>query len=175
MLLGGHYCPTAKEEMVFYCQKWRPYAETSSSGASAAALPAFPHRPLTGTRPLAPAGGFNLIELLVVIAIIAVLAAMLLPALSRSKAQALSTVCKNHEHELGIALRMYVNDNRVYPYYCFEGQDTSGQIFHWAQELHPYYQINWTNPAYHCPVYNGAVSAPANLNTGAYLVWQLQL
>jgi prepilin-type N-terminal cleavage/methylation domain-containing protein/prepilin-type processing-associated H-X9-DG protein len=156
---GGHNCPTAKEEIVFYCQKWRPFAETSSSGASAAAFPNFPHRPLTGTRPLAPAGGFNLIELLVVIAIIAVLAAMLLPALSRSKAQALSTVCKNHEHELGIAVRMYVDDTKYYPLYNCWIPSTPDYPNHWYDALGPYYQLNWTNPAYHCPAYNGAVSS----------------
>ena len=58
------------------------------------------------------ARAFTLLELLVVIAVIGALAALLLPVFGRVQESGRATVCLSNLHQIGVALQLYVQDNR---------------------------------------------------------------
>ena len=92
----------------------------------------------------APRRAFTLIELLVVIAIIAILAALLLPVLSKGKAAAICTACRNNLHQIGVGLGLYVGEFQKYP--TWQGSAWKAGIeatgTNWDAALLPYVALN---------------------------------
>lgn len=120
-------------------------------------------------------GAFTLVELLVVVAVIAILAAMLLPALTRAKREALTTSCRNNLRQLAIAMQSYAaeHDDGLPPnnyVYDVATKDPLERTNSWAPGLAPY-DLTYSNiqsgvlwrhltapQVFHCPADTSKVS-----------------
>jgi len=110
-----------------------------------------------------PTGGssvaFTLIELLVVIAIIAILASLLLPTLSKAKAKAQSAACQSNQRQMGLALRMYLDDYNWYPFHA--AHNTSEP---WSNSLSEY--VSRVSKVFVCPAHKRAVQTTNAIGFG---------
>jgi prepilin-type N-terminal cleavage/methylation domain-containing protein/prepilin-type processing-associated H-X9-DG protein len=79
---------------------------------------------------------FTLVELLVVIAVIAILASLLLPTLTASKAAAKRVQCVDNLRQLGLAARMYWDDNDDLTFRYLNGATNGGRLY-WFGWLKP--------------------------------------
>src|SRR5262249_55617066 len=93
----------------------------------------------------ASAGAFTLIELLVVIAIIAILAAMLLPALIKSRTKAQAIMCMSNMRQLTFAWMQYAHDSNDRIPYASGNGDPALDPYAWVTGYMDFNSANSSN------------------------------
>jgi prepilin-type N-terminal cleavage/methylation domain-containing protein len=108
-----------------------------------------------------PEEGFTLIELLVVMAIISILASMLLPTLTQGKERARETQCLNNLRQIGLATRLYWDDNRMVYSFVSGGCDPLPGCLatnhDWAANRNLFYLLH-RSEVFRCPYDKGKIS-----------------
>jgi prepilin-type processing-associated H-X9-DG protein len=72
---------------------------------------------------------------------------------------------------MGVALQLYVHEHQnKYPHYLGPAGPSYGDavgeggraigLVYWSSKLYPYYSLNWSNTAFHCPGYKGKIKGP---------------
>ncbi|AHF89198.1 hypothetical protein OPIT5_01925 [Opitutaceae bacterium TAV5] len=89
---------------------------------------------------------FTLIELLTVIAIIGILAAIIIPTVGRVRASARSIKCVSNLRQIGVASRLYAEENKDLIVPCFKSTYANQRDLRtWVGQLAPY--TGWSKPS----------------------------
>jgi prepilin-type N-terminal cleavage/methylation domain-containing protein/prepilin-type processing-associated H-X9-DG protein len=115
------------------------YAGASAQGASY-------HAASAGRR------AFTLVELLVVIGIVSLLSGILVPVVGKARAHARRGACRSRLHGVGMALRMYVDENRNLMPVAAQVPSQEPNLPSITDVLLPYLQ---DREAMHCPADRG--------------------
>ena len=102
--------------------------------------------------------GFTLIELLVVIAIIAILVGILLPSLGGARDAARDTVCKVTLKQIGTAIQLYLDDQKVPRYMDLRPRNPNVLDYWSAVRTLDDYVSGAGSEAFKCPAARGAAS-----------------
>lgn len=121
-----------------------------------------------GSRGRSRQQGFTLVELLVVIAIIGVLVGLLLPAVQAAREAARRMSCSNNLKQIGLALHMYHDTNKVLPPAHFLAAPATQRPASWLVRILPYLE---QSAAYDGSTFSG--NDWASRSDGTNLNWAL--